>query len=507
MRRLVRSTAILGLGSAATVVAAILRSKILATWLGPEGTGVLAQLAGLTAVLVPLATLGAGNGVITMIADARARGDLARVRRITRTATALAWGVGLGLALLAAALSPWLAGGIYRDQGFAWAILLGAASVPLSAVASIQITMLQGHQAVRSMAMLNGLIAAVSIATIIPLALAFGVKGAVAQLVVIAAVNAWLSHRLVAPLTPPAGAGDGAAAAVAAAPAPVPDPATPREPWIDRALLRPLARYGGSALLVGLSSTLTLLILRSILVGKLGLAQNGIYQVCVGVSGLTMPLILNSITANVWPEIASKPRDADAVGPMSSAIRLAFLLVTALCASLLVGAPIWIPLFYSGKFVGALDLLPFQFLGDYFRTAAWMFGIWLVPRERLRPWVLFDIVYAVVLLAVFSLLVGRIGLRSVVYAYVAAHVSHAVLHYALARRALGFRLGPENRLLLGASAALLVGLAILRPSNALGVALGGAAVVAWAAFVVRRREWESLAAMAFRFLGRRGASA
>jgi len=70
-------------------VAAILRAKILASRLGPEGTGVLAQLAAFTAVLVPFATLGAGSGVITMIADARARGDLDRVRRITSTARSL----------------------------------------------------------------------------------------------------------------------------------------------------------------------------------------------------------------------------------------------------------------------------------------------------------------------------------------------------------------------------------------------------------------------------------
>jgi PST family polysaccharide transporter len=485
VRRLVRSTAILGLASAATVVAAILRSKILAAWLGPEGTGVLAQLAGLTAVLVPLATLGAGNGVVTLIAEARARGDLAKVRRITRTATTLAWTVGLGLALLAALSSPWLARGIYRDPGFFWAILLCAAAVPLSAVASLRITMLQGHEAVRSMAKLNGLIAAIGIAAIIPMAHFFGVKGAVAQIVMVAAAYAWLSGRFLRSLTPP------------------PPPDLPgKEPRIDRSLLRTIARYGGSALLVGLCSTLTLLVVRSILVGKLGLSQNGIYQVCVGVSGLTMPLILNSITATVWPEIAAKPRDADAVGPMAGGIRLAFLLITGVSAALLVGAPIWVRLLYSEKFLPALDLLPFQFLGDYFRAAAWMFGVWLVPRQRLRPWVLFDVVYGVVLLAVFALLVGRIGIQSVVYAYVAAHVSHAVLHYALARRALGFRLGKENAVLLGASLALLIGLTILRPRDLTGVALGGVATLIWAMLVVQGREWIALKGMALRLLGR-----
>ena len=494
MRRLVRATAILGLGSAATVAAAIIRAKILAARLGPEGTGVLAQLSGLTAVLVPFATLGAGAGVISLIAEARGRGDLTRVRRVTNTAIHLAWGLGLLFAVVTAALSPWIAQGIYRDRGFAWAIILGAITVPLSAVASLRTAMLQGHEAVRSMAALNTIVAVFGIATIVPMAWIFGVKGAVAQLVLVALAQVWLSRRLLKPLTPALEA-TAVAGGVSGTPA-------MREPLIDRALLKPIARYGGSALLVGLSSTLTLLVLRSILVQKLGIAQNGIYQVCVGVSGLTMPLILNSISATVWPEIASKRNDPDTIIAMTGAIRLGFLLVTGLCASLLVGAPIWVPLFYSHRFAGALDLLPFQFLGDYFRTAAWTFGIWLVPRERLRPWVLFDVIYGLVLLGAFLLLVDRVGLKSVVLAYVAAHLSHAVLHYALARRALGFRLGRDNTVLLGASFALLLGLTLGRPKDWVGVVLGGLAVLAWAAIVVKRREWLTLRQMAARVLGR-----
>jgi antigen flippase len=500
MRRLVRSTAILGMGSAATLVAAILRAKILASWLGTSGTGLLAQLAGLTAVLVPLATLGAGAGVTTMIAEARGRGDLGRLRRVARTATTLGWRVGLALAALAAILSPWLAEGILRDRGLVWVILLGAATVPLSAVASLRISMLQGLGAVKAMALLNALIAAIGIATVIPMAWYFGVQGAVAQLVVLAAAYAILSQRLLKPVFPraePSGAPDVGAAGEADARA-----ARTREPAVDRTLLAPLLRFGGSALLVGLSSTLTLLVLRSILVDRLGFSQNGIYQVCIGVSGMVMPLILNSITATVWPEIAALPSDRDAPGPMHGAIRLGFLLATGTAAALVTGAPVWVPLFYTPEFRPALDLLPYQFLGDYFRTAAWMFGIWLVPRARLRPWVVFDLVYAAVLLGVFLLLVDRVGVRSVVLAYVAAHVSHAALHYVFARRAIGFHLGRDNTVLLAASFLLLAGLTALRPKDLAGMAIAGAATAAWALLVIRRREWLSLRDMALRALGR-----
>jgi PST family polysaccharide transporter len=477
----------------ATILAALLRAKVLAAWLGPQGTGVMAQLASLTQVLVPLATLGAGNGVVALIADARGRGDLARVARIQRTTLALCWGVGGAIALATALASPWLARGILEGGGDFWIVLVGAVTVPLSAVASLRISMLQGHEAIREMAVLNALIAAVGIATIVPLARMFGVTGAVVQLLAVAVAYVWLSTRAMRPYSAKARAAEalereGNAPASAGARA----SASARPPLLDRSLLPAIFRYGGSSLLVGLSSTLTLLLLRSVLVKKLGLADNGIYQVCVGISGLYMPMILNSITATVWPQIAAAP-DAETVGrTMRDAVRLSFLLQAGAAAAVMIVAPVAVPLLYSERFTPALALLPLQFLGDYFRTAAWMFGVWLVPRNRLRPWVLFDVVYAVVFLGSFLLLVDRLGLRSVVVAYVAAHVSHALLHYTLARRALGFQVGPTNLRLILASFALLLGFVAWTPRDLMGAALGAAAAIAWALLVVRRHEWAAV---------------
>ncbi len=490
MRRLIRSTALLGLGSAATVVAAILRAKVLAYLLGPAGTGLLAQLSTLTTMLVPLATLGLGNGVTAMIASAQAQGDLLLVRRVRSTALTLTWVVGLTLAALTAIASPWLADALFHDRRWTWVVLVGAAAIPLSAIASLRVSILQGYQAVKAMAGLNGIIALASIVTILPLAWFFRLPGAVSQLVVVAAVyvlaSGWMEARQQRAIEGNAG---GRAES------------TPR---IDRALLRPLLRYGSSALLVGLSSTLTLLILRSVLVSKLGLIPNGIYQVCVGISGLYMPLILNSITAIVWPQIAAQRSDEDTAATMRQSLRLALLLMTGAGGAMLAGAPIWIPLFYSGKFLPALDLLPLQFVGDYFRTIAWVCGIWLVPKNRLRPWVLFDLVYGITMLVTFSLLVDRVGIRSVVIAYVAAHISHAALHYALARKTLRFHLGPDNRRLLLASFALLAGLGAFTPRTLPGVALGVLAWAAWAALVVRPDEWRMAWRRGMAFLPGRG---
>jgi O-antigen/teichoic acid export membrane protein len=460
------------------VVAAIIRAKALASWLGPQGTGVMAQLASLTAVLVPLATLGAGNGVVALIAEARGRGDLTRVARIERTTITLSWVLAGALALVTMLGSPWIARGMYQGPEYFWVVILGAASVPFLAVASLRISMLQGHEAIRQMAVLNALIAGVGIVTILPLAWFFRLPGAVFQLLIVALAYAWISHRMMRPY----------AAKVRAAEALAEEP----RKLVDRALLPAILRYGVSALLVGLSSTLTLLILRSVLVQRLGLASNGIYQVCVGISGLYMPMILSSITATLWPQIAAQPERADTVESMRQGVRLSYLLMTTVAAAVLIAAPVGVPLLYSDRFLPALALLPLQFLGDYFRAGAWMFGVWLVPKNRLRPWVLFDVIYGLVLLGAFLLLSSRFGIKSVVIAYVAAHVTHAVLHYQLARRTLGFSLGADNRRLLLASFVLLVGFALWTPHDIPGALLAAAAAVAWALVVVRRQEWTAV---------------
>ncbi len=407
-----------------------------------------------------------------MIASARARGDFSLVRRIRSTSVSLTWTVGLLLAAITALLAPWLSDALFHDRQYAWVVLTGAVVIPLSAIASLRVSILQGYEAVKAMAGLSVIVAVASTAAILPLAWFLRLQGAVAHLVVVAAVyvvaGGWLLRKN----------------------APLPaEPSVTPAPRVDRSLLRPLLRYGSSALLVGLSSTLTLLVLRSVLVSKLGLEPNGIYQVCVGISGLYMPLILSSITAVVWPQIAAQTSDAETTATMRQALRLGLLLMTAAAGGMLAGAPIWVPLFYSGRFLPALDLLPFQFLGDYVRTIAWMCSIWLVPKNRLRPWVLFDLVYGITLIVTFSLLVDRIGLRSAVIAYMVAHMSHALLHYMLARKTLGFRLGPDNLRLLLASLALLAGLGTFTPRNLVGVGLGVLALLVWAVLVVRPDEW------------------
>ena len=158
-----------------------------------------------------------------MIAEARARGDLERVRRVARTATTLAWRVGLRARAGRDPPRPLARRGNLRDRAFALGDPPRRGHGPaLGRGVAPDLDAPGARSRPKSMANLNALIAAIGIATIIPMAWFFGVRGAVAQLVVVAAAYAWLSGRLLHPCSHHSCRRS---------------PARPRGPAIDRSLL------------------------------------------------------------------------------------------------------------------------------------------------------------------------------------------------------------------------------------------------------------------------------
>jgi len=203
-----------------------------------------------------------------------------------------------------------------------------------------------------------------------------------------------------------------------------------------------------------------------------------------------MPLILNSITAIVWPQIAGHARDEETNVTMREALRLAVLLQTLIAVRCWRRAPLDPDLLFR-EIPARARSSPAAVPGDYFRSVR---GCAASARaqEPAAALVLFDLVYGVAMLVTFWLLVERVGLRSIVIAYVVAHVSHTALHYALARKTLGFHLGPDNRRLLLASLALFAGFVAFTPRTLPGAGLGILALAAWAALVVRPSEWRAV---------------
>jgi PST family polysaccharide transporter len=482
MRRLVTSTALVGTSSLLGVVTAVLRNKLLAVFVGTAGVGLLAQVGNLVNILSSLASLGIGVGMAKYAAEFSSKGDrhaLARLKTSGLVPTWLASAVALAAALL---LRKQLAVLIFGSDELSWAVALAALAVPLLVQFSFHLAVLQGLKSMRRYALSNAAASAAGLLVLVPLVYLLRWKGAVIHIVA-AAVLGYLAIYFVSRSLYASSGFVG-------------------RPGVDRSLVRELLAYGVSSLAVGALYWVNLLVVRSIILRKLGPDANGIYQVALGISFQYLMLILNSVSAYAFPRLSELRERDSIVHEIRSAIRLSVLLVTG-CASILLIARHWlVPLLFSPEFMQGERLLPAQFVSDFLRAVAWMLGIWMLPQGRLRTWVGLDVLMNVSLIGAFVLLLSRtsglgtLALLAGPIAHCVAYLIHCVLNYGYAHRSIGFSFGGPLRRLLATSLGLICVCGVLPPDRPVFLLFGLALIALWARFSVSRDEARGALAVA-----------
>lgn len=453
---------------------ALVRTKLLAVFVGTAGLGLLAQIGNFLNVVSALASLGIGIGMAKYVAEFSSEGDYQSLARLKRSGTGPTWIASIVAVALAWLFSRKIAVLLFKDPGLAWAVVVSALAVPVLVQTTFHLAILQGLKRMRHYAAATAVGAAAGLAVLVPLVYFFKWNGAVLHLVA-AGTLSFIVVRIVSR-------------------------GLLREYFkrayarVDNRLLRELLAYGVSSLAVGALYWVNLLAIRSIIVHRLGADANGLYQVAVGISFQYLMLIINSVSTYCFPRLSELKESRSIENEVRGALRLTVLLVTG-CASVLLLVRHWlVPLLFTGDFLEAERLLPVQFVGDWLKATAWMLGIWLLPQGRLKVWVGLDVLTNTVLFGAFFFFLGRmahldsLALMAAPLAHCLAYLLHCGLTYGYARRGLGFSLGGPLRRLLATSLGLVIVCGLVPSGNVL-LSLGGLVLVAvWARFSVSPEE-------------------
>jgi len=470
MRKLVTSTALVGTSSLFGVLAAVIRNKLLAVFVGAVGVGLLAQIGNFLNVLSALASLGMGVGMAKYVAEFSSGADYEGLGRLRRSGVVMSWAGSAVAVFVAWGFSAKIASLLFGKPELAWTVAVSVLAVPLLVQVSFHLAIMQGLKQMRQYALANALAAALGLLVLFPLVYFLRFNGAVIHLVA-AGILSYCVVYLVSRRLSPAFFQKAHAK-------------------LDGKLTKELLRYGLSSLAVGAVYWINLLAVRSVIVHRLGANANGLYQVALGISFQYVMLILNSISTYAFPRLSELREKTSIVEELRGSIRLSILLVTG-CASLLLLVRQWlIPVLFTHEFIEARNLLPVQFISDFLRATAWMTGIWLLPQGRLKVWVGLDLVMNAFLMGSFLLLLGRmehlgaLALLAAPIAHCFAYLLHCVLQYVYSRRSIGFSFGGPLRGLLLRSFLLIVVCGILPSGNVLFALAGFGLVALWARFSV-----------------------
>jgi PST family polysaccharide transporter len=429
----------------------------------------ISQLNYLTSLLGTIAVFGMWNGCIKLLAEARARGDSeqeATVRSITLFYPLLA---GVAFTAVAVATSNGLSRVLYGSDAHRWAVVVAAFAVPASLSGSAVGVGLQGHGRMQRLALGNALSFVAGTAVVIALVSGFGVNGGVAAVPLAAFAGAaifWTIH-----------------------PGFFKGIRVTKRALLDRSALRAVYAFGVAAVVLSVASSLTDIAVRTLIVRKIGITANGLYQPVAMLSNQLFLALIAALATYLFPRLTSlyaTGRDEEAVAEVNLGLRTMLLITIPGVLVAVTFAPQLIRLVYSDDFTSASSALSWQMSGEVCRVLAWTVGAVLLPRGLLRAWLAIGLLTLVTQAVVAVTLVGRFGLVGIAVAHTASWVVNALLAVVVARRAASFRLERSTAVLVAAAtvftiAALAGAVTGGRAAEAVGLVL----LVSWMAFALR----------------------
>lgn len=402
--RIFKTSAMTGAMSIVTMVAALLRGKVMAMCLGPAGVGLSGILNQVVALESQVLALGLPTVVVKSVAGAgvEARPQVESV--IARLALALGvFGLGLGLVL-----SPLVAVATFQSFEHLPLVIAASLAVPAAILTSIWCAVIQGRGEVGFLARSQAAFAVVGALVAMPLIWYGGLTGLGVSVVLAALIpvaGLW-SRR----------------------------PRYPTAASDDKGIRDSLVRAGLSIIAAIAIAQVAAYATRLVVVNQLGVFEAGLYQAALAVSGGLPGFVFSAMALDYYPRI-SAARDGEEIARATNMqVQASMVIATPLFVGMIVfGGPL-LDFYYTEEFLGATELMAWMTASVACRIISWPAGYWLVAKATPREYLLIEGPAALLAPLVTIALLPSAGLAGAGIAMVLSALVYALVIITFMRR-------------------------------------------------------------------------
>lgn len=454
-----RATAIIGVGTLATMATSVVVAKALAILVGPDGVGRLGLLQSVLGLTAIVAGLGVNVAIVRELASALAasEGDRAAALRRAGLIIAVAAGVVGGLALMV--FREPLAASALGSSDRAFDLVLLALALPLQLVAGVEFATLNGYHRIRSHTVALVLASVAGGSITVGLVAAMGQDGIAASILVSA-----LAAAAVAIASRRRALGSEA----------------PTVPAAIGLAIRRVLRFGTPYTASQLVGTGAHLLLPILILSSVGTTGVGHYRAAAAIGVAYLAILLNAMERDYLPRVAAAPPEEIGV-LIERRTRILVALAVPVILTVLAIAPIAVTLLYSEEFLPAVDVLQWQLVGDLLKLPAWALSFVLLARASFARFLALEAIGGVTLAAATMWLSPLIGLAGVGIAFVLTYAIYYIAAWLLVRPVFPVVPGRVQLAVVGTTLACVSILAVLPDATITRGAVFGAGAVAAAA--------------------------
>ena len=426
--RILRASAISGLGSSVFILSGIIKTKLIALLLGPGGVGLFGLFQSILTTAGTISGMGINHSGVRRISEVRSDPDQ---RRLVLANSAVWWS-SLALGALGAAVLVAFRGPVTEislgDRGLSGAMVWIAAVIWFFVLYNGRAALLNGMHRIGDLARVSIASSLVSIPFTAMLIWYFreqGIAAAVAVNSLLMFSAAWWFCR------------------------------TPHIPvrtaaWSD--LRQPIAQLLGLGFFLMASNVVTLgsqYLVRVILTRSADIATTGYFQAAWSISVFYLGFAQNAMSMDYYPRLSALAADRKASNQlMNEQLQVAITLSGPAMLVMLIFTPQVVHLLFSAEFAQTIDLLRIQLLGDVFKMASWPLAFLLMAKGYGKLFFGIEASWNSIYLAIVWFGLPVWGIKAAGIAFFAAYVVYFIVVWVLARRINAFSFERVNAKLL-----------------------------------------------------------
>lgn len=393
--QILKATAIFGSVKLFSVIVGLLRTKVIAIFLGPAGMGIFNLINYPVTLISQLSGLGISTSGIREVAQTTDDRQLSEVAEVIKY-----WNRSLGVigSMVLLLIAPWLSQLSFGNDSFAWAFRVLSVVVFLSALGSEYEVLLRGRRETKLVAKAGFFSSLAGFVASIPFYYFFGTTGIVVVILVaaltLAGVNYLYARKLnIKPLKLP-----------------------------YREILKKgknMASIGFFVVLGDLIFICVITAVNTFIRQNGGLEDVGFFQSCNQVTLSSINLVLVAMAADYFPRLSKLQGDSVKTSEVViQQTEIAVLLCTPLIILLIVFSPVVIRILLSADFLCAQKAMCLFFCGSVVKLPSWAMNFVVLANGKTKLYSIFIFGQMVFLLPMYCLGYKLGGVEGLALAYI-----------------------------------------------------------------------------------------
>ena len=422
---ILKYTALFGGVQGLNILVGIVRNKLVAMILGPEGMGLVSLFNSTTKLVSDSTNFGISMSAVKNISLAYDKGDTALMAheiRLIRSWSLVTAVLGMMVCIL---LSPLLDKWTFNWGNHTLHFILLSPVVALGAITGGEAAILKGLRRLRSLAVVSLYNVVLALIITIPIYYVMGESGIVPSLVIIALLQCLLTIAYSWRLYPP------------------------------RILLSvSVLHEGGSMIRLGVAFVLAGVlgsggdfVIRSYLNNTGDLSTVGLFNAGYMMTMTCAGMVFSAMETDYFPRLSGISQLGTRLNEtVNHQMEVSLLLVAPILVFFIMGLPILLPLLYSGKFLPVMGMMKATVIAMYFRALSLPMEYIALSRSDSRTYLVLELIYDVMAALFIILFYNRYGLTGTGYGLLLAVMANFFIVLVYTRFKYGFVLSAAVRL-------------------------------------------------------------